>query len=287
MNKMTIIAAVAAIAALGSCNMVKNNATRVTGASGTSTTKTTVKTDATSAAIVSDEELNGEWTIIDVNGRAVGESEEMPYITFDNGRMYANNGCNVLNGSYVLAPGKITFGQVAATMRLCPDAKFEYEINQAIGDGTPRGISIKKLGHESYLYLLGDNGHKMLTARRHNMEFLNGQWKVTSINGKAIDDEECNIFFDITEGKVHGNTGCNYFNGSIYISPEQSNALDLSNMGVTRMACPKTEQETSMLVALEETASAIQGGTDRAMLLDKNGKQVMTLQRIATKTTEE
>lgn len=34
-----------------------------------------------------------------------------------------------------------------------------------------------------------------------------------------------------------------------------------------------------MLVALEETVSAIQGSKDQVMLLNKDGKQVMTLRR--------
>ena len=34
-----------------------------------------------------------------------------------------------------------------------------------------------------------------------------------------------------------------------------------------------------MLVALEETASAIRGNGNQVILLDKNGKQVMTLLR--------
>ncbi len=121
----------------------------------------------------------------------------------------------------------------------------------------------------------------MMTLRRHNMEFLNGNWRVTAIDGRAIDDEEANIFIDIAELKVHGNTGCNYFNGDLYIDPQRSNAIDFSDMGVTRMACPKGDQERQMLVALEETKTAIAGDReDTVLLLDKAGKAVLTLKRI-------
>ncbi len=82
-----------------------------------------------------------------------------------------------------------------------------------------------------------------MTLRRHNMEFLNGNWRVTAIDGQPIDDEEANVFIDIAELKIHGNTGCNYFNGAIYIDPARTNAIDFSDMGVTRMACHKAEQE--------------------------------------------
>lgn len=226
---------------------------------------------------VNDGALAGEWTIVGVGKTSITDREEMPYITFDDGKIYASNGCNVLNGGYALNNGRLSFSKMASTMRYCPDVPFEHDINVVIADGTSYPVRIERVGHESYLYLLDGAGRKLMTARRHNMGFLNGQWLVTSIDGNPVDDEECNIFFDIAEGKVHGNTGCNYFNGNIYINSDRSNALELSNMGVTRMACPKTAQETAMLVALEQTASAIQGSDRQVMLLDKNGKKLITL----------
>lgn len=295
---------------LGSCNIMRQNSTRVSGAEGVSSnapaaavptqntkpakaakTKGKKKNEQKKASAPATiqapeaEQLAGEWIIVSVNGKTIGERDEMPYLTFDNGRIYGNNGCNVLNGAYTLTGGNITFSNIATTMRYCPDAEFEHEINTALHEGTPVRIAYEQVGHESYISLLSTSGHNMLTARRHNMDFLNGQWRVTSINGQDVDDDECNIFFDIAEGKVHGNTGCNYFNGDIFISPDRSNAIELSNMGVTRMACPKTEQETAMLVALEQVTEAIQGSEGRVMLLGKDSKQLITLTR--TKVTEE
>ena len=228
---------------------------------------------------VSEDQITGEWNIVAVGQTAIKDLQEMPYITFEDGRFFGSNGCNVLNGSYRLENGKIEFGAVAATMRFCPDVPFEHDINVVLADGQSYPLSIERKGHETYLYMLSSTGQKLLTARRHNMGFLNGQWIVTKIKDKDIDNEECNIFFDIPEGKVHGNTGCNFFNGDIYINCDRSNAIELSNMGVTRMACPDTTQETAMLVALEETASAIQQGENRVVLYDKNGKEVMTLRK--------
>ena len=282
MKKITIYAAAVAMVTLGSCNIINKGITRVNGSSGKSTPTTASNTTTAPTAktpVIDENAIAGEWTIVAVGKTAISDREEMPYINFDNGRLYASNGCNVLNGSYNLADGRLSFSHMASTMRYCADVPFEHDINVVIADGTGYNVKTENLGHESYLYLMGENGQKLLTARRHNMGFLNGQWLVTGINGRPIDDEECNIFFDVAEGKVHGNTGCNYFNGKLYISPDRSNALELSNMGVTRMACPKTAQETSMLVALEETASAIRGNGNQVILLDKNGKQVMTLLR--------
>lgn len=283
MKHISLYAAAAAAILFCSCNALQGG-TKTSGSQATTTTVndnkgTTQRHQGGKATptAVNDEALAGEWTIVGVGKTSITDREEMPYITFDDGKIYASNGCNVLNGSYKLANGKLSFGGVASTMRYCPDVPFEHDINVVIADGTSYPVRIERVGHESYLYLLDSAGRKLMTARRHNMGFLNGQWLVTSIDGNPVDDEECNIFFDIAEGKVHGNTGCNYFNGDIYINSDRSNALELSNMGVTRMACPKTAQETAMLVALEQTASAIQGSDRQVMLLDKNGKKLITL----------
>ncbi len=228
--------------------------------------------------------IDGQWNVAEVGTSKIELEEEVPYITFDtaSGSIYVFNGCNYLNGTYTLSDSnKISFGKVLSTMKYCADVPFDSEINAVVSDGTTLDAELKRIGQDSYLYLRSDRGHTVMTLRRHNMEFLNGNWLVTSIDGKAIDDEEANVFFDIHELKIHGNTGCNFFNGDIYIDPNRSNAIDFSKMGVTRMACPKTAQETAMLVALESTASAIAGRHEsKVLLLDKNGKELMTLRRI-------
>jgi heat shock protein HslJ len=228
--------------------------------------------------------IDGQWNVVEVGTTKIELEEDVPYVTFDaaSGSIYAFNGCNYLNGKYTLTDSnKISFGKVLSTMKYCADVPFDSEINAVVSDGTTLDAELKRIGQDSYLYLRSDRGRTVMTLRRHNMEFLNGNWLVTSIDGKAIDDEEANVFFDIHELKIHGNTGCNFFNGDIYIDPNRSNAIDFSKMGVTRMACPKTAQETAMLVALESTASAIAGRHESTvLLLDKNGKELMTLRRI-------
>ncbi len=50
-------------------------------------------------------------------------------------------------------------------------------------------------------------------------------------------------------------------------------------MMTTRMACPYETQQTAMLVALEECASAINDGVDKVILLNSEGKILMTLKK--------
>ncbi len=231
----------------------------------------------------------GQWTVASVGDVTIEAEEDVPYVNFDTqGRFYASDGCNIINGTYALrSDGSMVFSNVLTTMKYCPDVEYSALIASLFNDDSKLGVDCRRIGQETYLYLKNASGNTVMTLRRHNMEFMNGNWLVTSIDGKKIDDEEANIFIDIAELKVHGNTGCNYFNGQIYIDPQRTNAIDFSNMGVTRMACPKGDQERLMLVALEETATAVAGkNEDTVLLLDKKGKEVMTLKRIPLTSTD-
>lgn len=227
--------------------------------------------------------IGGEWNIIQVGTTTIDRDEDMPYLTFEpaTGRFYASDGCNIINGSYRLnGNDDVEFFGVLTTMKYCPDAEFSGAIAAVITENRPAHLVISKLGTESYLEFVSAAGKSMMRLRRGNLEFLNGNWKVESIAGVDNLEVPANIFFDLGELKVHGNTGCNYFNGTIYLDHRASNAVDFSNMALTRMACPYTAQETAMMVALEEAATAIQGGKDKVMLLDSHGRDLMTLSRL-------
>lgn len=233
-----------------------------------------------------DELTGAQWTIVSVGKDNLPVEDEMPYMIFDEkGNFYGNNGCNVLNGSYVLrSDGQLILSNVLSTMALCPDKPYADAISEVISDGKQYSVDCKRIGQESFLYLKDGAGKTVATLRRHNMEFLNGNWQIVAVDGKAINDEEANLFIDIAQLKVHGNTGCNFFNGDLYIDPSRSNAIDFSNMGLTRMACYKADQENKIMVALESTASAIAGKNQNTVLLvDKKGKELLTLRRIEDK----
>jgi heat shock protein HslJ len=302
------ISALAAAAAMSSCSVLGlNKSTTTTGtdaqlvdaATATTTTtqaaatittaeKDTIEPTATTIQPAVAEEtsnlltaIDGEWLIIQVGSTTIDRDEDMPYVNFDieSGLFYANNGCNTLNGSFSLSGELISFVNVLSTMKYCPDVQFDHEINTVIADGSSVPVKLSTVGQESFLDFYSNSGKTIMRLRRGNLDFLNGYWTVESISGIDSLDAPADIFFDLSELKLHGNTGCNYFNGSIYMDHRSANAIDFSNMGVTRMACPYTAQETAMLVALETTASAVSNGHDKVKLLDASGHQLMALRR--------
>jgi len=232
--------------------------------------------------------LHGEWVIVAAGRTKIERDEDMPYVNFDSktGRVYAFNGCNYLNGSFSTpSETSVEFGQMISTLRMCPDATFQYDINAAIEEGKQIEVRIEKKGRESYLYFMrsgksapNTKSTPVLTLRRHNMESLSGQWLVKDVNGVKDGVADANIFFDIPELRVHGNTGCNYFNGEIRIEPSQRNSISFSRMGVTGRLCENSTFETAMLVALEQVSTySLSGNT--LELLDLSGRHLITLQR--------
>ena len=286
-----IAACVAAVSALSSCSVLggKKSGAITPQQKENSAAQTTQQNNSNKSNAMTVKDIAGDWFITSVGSKVIRQDEDMPHINFvpSEGRFYGSNGCNVLNGDYKASGNKITFDHVLSTMKYCANVNYDTEINAVIGDGKTVTYSLKNIGNETYMYIHDAAGKALLTLTRHNMQFINGNWQVVAINGKEINDEEANIFFDVAEMKVHGNTGCNYFNGSIYIDPAAANSISFSGMGVTSMACHKGDQERNMLVALEEATTVVKGSDDTILLVDNSGKQVLKLKRLPIERNEE
>lgn len=225
--------------------------------------------------------LNGEWVIMEAGKYKISREDDMPYINFSesDGKFYASNGCNIVNGNFLFGGAdKITFSNVISTRMYCPDVKFDSAINAVLADGVTVTASVETKGNEAYLYLSDDAGARLMTLRKHNLEALNGQWKFTQLDGQKVDVEGVDIFFDIPEQKVHGNTGCNYFNGGIMIDPQKPNSISFAQMAVTMRMCENSDTERKMLVALEETSTYSVNGKTLHLYNDK-GQEVAALSR--------
>ncbi len=289
-TKITAIAVIAtALAGATSCSTHKRQS-KTAGKEKTETKKPSTphrtaesrdsdKSDGIYAA------MDGEWQIIKAGKTDVPITDDMPYINFDtsDGRFYASDGCNIINGDFTVATGAVTFDHVMSTLRMCPEVECQQAISGAISDGKPLSVSFESTDSDdvTLMQLKNQQGKSMLTLRRSDMTFLNGMWQIIKIGNKQYDNPEMNIFFDIPGLKVHGNTGCNYFNGSIYTDPKTAASLNFGHMGVTRMACPDQGVETSMLVALEQVCSARLSVNGEALLNDAGGTTLLVLRRAA------
>lgn len=85
----------------------------------------------------------------------------------------------------------------------------------------------------------------------------NTKWVITKFEGADMSDEENNgqeIFFtlDSKTNRVHGNSGCNTFNGTYKI--EEGNRISFSKLASTRMMCPDLKINESEILKVFATA---------------------------------
>lgn len=229
--------------------------------------------------------VKGDWAIETVNGKpAVGE--KAPFLKFvpAEGKVYGNNGCNVINAQYTYNPedSTISFSYIASTMILChKEGLTDIEINQALD--AARFYRWELNGDDYYLTLYNENHEAVMGLMHQNFQFLNGTWAVKEISGESVNVPRMKLVIDVEEGKLHGNTGCNVINGSLEINMESANSISFQGITKTLMMCPDENYETPLLVALEEAmrAKPLKGG--KVELLDSQNKAVLVLERTSDK----
>lgn len=233
--------------------------------------------------------LEGEWSITEVLGQeVVVNGENHPKLTLTPKgegmlEVIGYNGCNYLNGVWNIRGNRIIpAGEMISSLRACPDAPYEFSVNQALGQTAGYTVA-----DDSNITLSSASGNDVMKLRKRGLAFLNGAWKVTSIDGEPI-TANIYIVLDIDEHKVHGNAGCNLLNGEIVVNLDKGDGIEFRNLVTTRMSCPDLATERQFLVAMENVATVAKGtNDDNASLLDSSAKPVVTLQRLSAEQLKE
>lgn len=100
----------------------------------------------------------------------------------------------------------------------------------------------------------------MMTLENEWYDLLNGSWKVTTIDGKKITEENPTMVIDIPEAKLSGFAGCNRMFGGISLDGTAF-GIAFTQVATTRMACPDMKTEQLFLSALGK----VTGFTDRQL----------------------
>lgn len=242
-----------------------------------------------SAKTYSPEELSrgvvkGDWAIETVYGKTA-TGQNTPYLKFDDKekRVYGNNGCNTINGAYINQPkdSTIAFSKMLSTMMYCDDEGTSLDVSRALEE--TRYYRWRLEDSQYFIYFFNSAHHEVMRLMHQNFDFLNGTWQVMAIDEEAIDVTDMKLVIDVDEGKVHGNTGCNIFNGKLETDMDSPNSISFSGIGMTRMACPDGSLETPFIVALENASYARPISPEKVLLLDDQHRVVLELQRTSDK----
>ena len=115
---------------------------------------------------------------------------------------------------------------------------------------------------------------------------LDGTWTVTAVGSEQVSlpdslaDATPFIEFNVEEGRIHGNTGCNIMNGSYSLD---GNRLTFEAVATTMMAGPQElmELESKVLNAVNDAASVKETAEGVLSISDSEGNVVMELTRQA------
>ena len=159
-------------------------------------------------------------------------------------------GCNSYFASVSTDPG-LTFGQIATTMKACPEPQMTFEQQYLTALGTVTDYSIEGQG----LTLLDAAGAEVLVYEAGAPATLEGAWFVTGYNngreGVETPPEDLLLTADFApDGTVAGNGGCNTFGGGYSYT---DTTIAIGPLRATMMFCEDATGsiEQQYLAALE------------------------------------
>lgn len=235
--------------------------------------------------------LAGEWNIVSVEGQQVA-SDDDSFLGFDmnEGRLYGNAGCNNIMGTVAVdsLKGTLTLSEVGATRKMCLDMKLEDQVLKALG----KVAGYKAI--ESGVELTDANGNVVFGLEKKealavNIADLNGEWLISSVEGKKVEVVEKTPFIaiNVAEKTVHGTGGCNIFNGGFSQKEGQPASFQFGELATTMMAGPGMNAEGVVLAALGKVRSFATQENGTVSLMDENQQEIIVLTKNTGKSLAE
>ena len=225
-------------------------------------------------------QLYGEWDIVSMRKKKVYTMERAYiYLDFAGGnKVYGNNGCNTINGTFQLSGNNIQFNDFISTENSCHNVTNEKTIMHSLAD--VRRYTLQTQYNAQYLNLMNSKGAVVLVLKRHNLDATNGAWLVKEIDSENVSELNMRVVIDAVMQTIHGDTGCNIINGIITLDPTKDMAIQFEDLHSTEHACEMIDHETALLLALERTESCKRINQQEMAFLDNKGNIVIVLQRI-------
>ena len=226
------------------------------------------------------QQLYGEWDIVNMRKKKVYSLERAYlYLDFAGGnKVYGNNGCNTINGTFQLSGNNLKFSDFISSNESCHNVTSEKTIMHTLAD--VRRYTLHSQYNAQYLNLMNSKGAVIMVLKRHNLDAMNGAWLVKEINSENVSDKNMRLVIDAVMQTIHGDTGCNIINGIITLDPTKDMAIQFEDLHSSENDCEKIDYETALLLALETTVSCKRVNPYEMALLDLKGSIVLVLQRL-------
>ena len=225
-------------------------------------------------------QLYGEWDIFSMRKKKVFTLDRAYlYLDFAGGnKVYGNNGCNTINGTFQLSGNNLMFSDFVSTDKQCHNVTSEKTIMHTLAD--VRRYSLETQYNAQYLNLMNSKGTVIMVLKRHNLDAMNGAWLIKEIDSENVSERNIRVVVDAVMQTIHGDTGCNIINGIITLDPTKDMAIQFEDLKSSEHDCEDIDIETALLLALERTESCKRINQNEMALLDNKGTIVIVLQRI-------
>ena len=232
-------------------------------------------------------QLYGEWDIVMLRNKKKVYTRERAYLYLDfagGNKVYGNNGCNTINGTFQLSGNNLKFNDFISSGESCHNVTNEKTIMHALAD--TRRFTLEAQYNAQYMNLMNSKGNVVLVLKRHNLDAMNGAWLIKEIDSENVSDLNMRVVIDAEMQTIHGNSGCNIFNGIITLDPTKDMAIQFEDLhSGDNDECEEIDSETDLLLALERTESCKRINQQEMALLDNKGNIVIVLQRIILRST--
>lgn len=165
--------------------------------------------------------------------------DELITLTFADGNLSGNAGCNTLSASYEAADGTLTLGPIATTRMMCDEERNQREADLLAALAQVTGYTTDF----SRLTLTDANGEMLLSFRPlpvlEPAELYGRVWQVVSLetpNGPLPIQGDTPITAQFLQGHIWGDSGC-----AVYAAPSHIVAANylllVSEIGKTAVPC--------------------------------------------------
>lgn len=172
----------------------------------------------------------------------------------------------------------VAFNDIISTRMACDNETSEHTVMKALNDAVSLKLSEKE--GIKYLQLLDKKDRELALLKGQNLAFMNGAWTVEEIDGESVEDKNVKLVIDLDQLTIHGNSGCNIVNGTVYIDYGKDWGVQFQQLLSTMKMCENIQTEKKLLVALELTETCKQLDNYKIALYDGKGECVAVLKRL-------
>lgn len=130
--------------------------------------------------------------------------------------------------------------------------------------------------------LAGLSSCKTAQSAASTLEALDGEWKITTVEGQAITpkpgEAEAFIGFNVKEKRVYGNSGCNRLTSALQADAKKG-TFTFGAAASTQMMCPDMDTEQKVLTAMGKVTGYEITKDGKLVFKAEDGKAVMTLEK--------